>query len=151
MLPLKVHTVSPYVKDRTRLLVLTSGAKYGNVPYHDEIFLDRLDKIVSNMNNDNVHLTHNRLHIRDFPDLTRERISSNNISSDILLKDTFRQHKGIEERYRKSLPNVRDIKMIYEPATKFHYSISRGYERDIVDFFGKIDSELIDRNSLKIY
>lgn len=149
MLPLKIHTVSPYVRDRTRLLVLTSGAKFGNIPYHDEHIIDRLDKVVANMDNDTVHLTHSRLHNRVYPDLSRERSDNSMIVSDILLKDTFRQHRGMEERYRKFLPNLRDIKMIYEPATKFHHSISRGYERDIVDFIGRADSEMIDRNTLK--
>ena len=149
MLPLKVYTVSPYVKDRTRLLVMTSGAKFGAVPLHDEHIVERLDRVVANLDNDTVHQTHHALRMREYPDLSRERVSGNMVVSDILLRDTFRQHHGIAERYRKFLPNMADIRSIYEPSTKFHRTISRGYERDLVDFIGRVDSEMIDRQTLK--
>lgn len=149
MLPLKVHTVSPYIRDRTRLLVLTSGSKFGATQLHDEHIIERLDRIMANMDNDSVHQTHRALHNRIYPDLSRERVNDGKIVSDILLKDTFRQHRGIEERYRKFLPNLSDIRNIYEPSTKFHRSLSRGYERELVDFVNRSDAEMIDRNTLK--
>lgn len=149
MLPLKVHTIAPYIRDRTRLLVMTSGAKFGNVPLHDEHIIERMDKVVANMDNESVHQTHRAIHNREYPDLGRERVVGHNISSDILLRDSFRQHKGMSEKYRKFLPNLQDIRLIYEPASKFHHTISRGYERDLVGFIGKVDAEMIDRNTLK--
>lgn len=149
MLPFKIHTVSPYVKDRTRLLVLTSGAKFGGIQLHDEHIMERLDKIVGNMDNSEVHMTHNLIHSLTYPDLSRDRTHFTSYGSDILLKDTFRQHMGIEERYRKFLPNMTDIRNIYEPTSKYHRSMSRGYERALVDFINRVDSEMIDRQTLK--
>ncbi len=149
MLPLKIQTISPYIRDRTRILALTSGAKFGNVPIHDEYIIERLDKVVANMDNDMVHATHQTMRIRPYPDLSRQRVEGNAVVSDILLRDTFRQHRGIEERYRKFLPNLHDIRLMYEPTTKLHRSLSRGYERELVNFIGRVDGEMIDRNTLK--
>ena len=148
MLPLKSQTISPYLRDRTRLALLSSGSSFGMSSLHDEHLMERLNSLMNNLDNPDMHRQHELLKIVDYPELTRAR-TSDTIASDMLLKDTFRQHSAINERYRKLLVGLEDIRNIYEPSTKYHRAISRGYERHLVDFIGKLDAEMLNRSTLK--
>ena len=148
MLSLKTHTISPYLRDMTRLALLSSGSSFGLTSLSDEHLMERLNSLMANLDNPELHQEHELLKVVDYPDLDRER-TSGTVASDVLLKDTFRQHSAINERYRKRLVNLEDVRNIFEPSTKYHRAISRGYERHLVDFIGKLDGEMINRASLK--
>lgn len=150
MLPLQYHTISPYLRDKTRLTALSSGIEYGESQLSDNHIADRLEGILSHIENEEPHQLYSILRTRVYPDLSRERISDNRVASDILLPDTFRQHKGINERFHKQLPSIGDIRRLYEPITKYHIAISRGYERHLVDFITDLDSEMISRRMLQL-
>lgn len=150
MLNLKFQTISPYLMDKTRLTALSSGSNYGNTTIHDEHLLEKMNNFIENLNNEKIDLMLSKMRQRDFPDLSRARVSDNfNLSSDMLLKDTFRQHHGIEEAFRKFLPNMNDIRKISEPSTKYHLSMARGYERHILEMMGRLDAEALDRKVIK--
>jgi hypothetical protein len=65
------------------------------------------------------------------------------------LKDTFRQDKGIEERYRRGLVAPKDIKKIVEPSFKYHWACSRGYERHLLEHINGIENEHLNRQWIK--
>ena len=149
MLPYRVHVISPYLKDKTRLLALTSGSDFGYNMIHDEHIMERMNNIVGNLGNPKVYQHYSVLRNREYPDLTREKTIGNNVTSDILLNDTFRQHCEINERYRKKLPQLHDIRKVSDGATRYHMATSRGYERHLVDFISRLDTEMLDRKSIK--
>ena len=149
MLPHKYSTISPYLRDKTRLFLLHSGSQFGLTELHDEHIMDRLDKATNAMSSDLPYLYHQRLHIRDYPDLKRHKRQGEKVLSDILLKDNFRQHRGISERYRRGLVNVNDIMKLSDGASRYHWAISRGYERHIVNHILGMDSEYLNRANIK--
>jgi len=150
MLPLRLQTMSPLILDKTRLLALSSGSTFGELVIHDEHLMAHLNNFVQNLGNESIHQMYGVLRHRDFPELTRHRTQENERPmSDILLRDTNRQHMGITERYRKFLPSLFDIRKISEPSTKVHISMSRGYERHLIDSFSRLDAEAIDRSNIK--
>ena len=71
------------------------------------------------------------------------------LPNNIGLKDTFRQHKGLSERYRRKLMNPEDIMTIYDGAVRYHLAASRGYERDLIRHIYMLDSEMINRKQIK--
>lgn len=150
MLDLKYETISPYLRDRSRLIALSSGSNFGEFELSPEHLVERLNSVIGNFNNERAFTHYDVLKRREYPELSRERVIGNhNVSSDILLKDTFRQHRGIEERYRKFLPNLRDIRAIGDPSTKYHIASSRGFERHLIDHINRLDAEKIDRSSIR--
>ena len=151
MLPYKIHTIAPYLKDKTRLIALTSGSEFGYNIIHDEHMMERLNNMIGNLSNDNIYDTYNTMRNLEMPDLKRDRVDNGNVSSDMLLYDNFRQHNEIMTRYRKLLPNMYDIRKISEGATRYHIASSRGYERHLVNFISKLDTEMLDRKSIKPY
>lgn len=149
MIPHRVHTISPYLRDKTRLLLLTSGSDFGYNMLHDEHLIERLNNIIGNLDNNDVYDKYNSLRNVEMPDLKRHRSGNTDSRSDILLNDTFRQHKEIMTRYRKKLPNMHDIRKISDGATRFHIASSRGYERHLIEFISQLDSEMLDRKSIR--
>ena len=150
MIPYRVNVISPYLKDKTRLTALSSGVQFGYNMIHDEHMMERLNAFVGNLSNQDVYDTYRHLRNREMPDLTRERVLGNeHISSDILLNDTFRQHNEICERYRKKLTSLHDIRKLNDGATRYHIACSRGYERHLVDFISRMDTEMLDRKSIR--
>lgn len=148
MLPYKIHTFAPYLKDKTRLMALTSGSAFGYNEIHEEHMIERLNNIIGNLDNESVYQTYYDLRNREMPDLER-RVNTGPISSDMLLYDNFRQHNEIMTRYRKRLPNLHDIRKISEGAMRYHISCSRGYERHLVNFISQLDTEMLDRQNIK--
>jgi len=147
MLPLKYETISPYLRDKTRLGFLTS-TKFGE-PLQDEWMMGHLDNFIGGISNPNLYSLHSWMTTREYPDLKRERVVGTNSKSDILLKDTFRQHQGVEEKYRRGLIPIDYIRLIMEPSTKWHWSSSRGYERSLINSINRLDSEHINRMTIK--
>ena len=147
MIGLKYHTVSPYIKDKTRLGLLVSHPF--NEDLNDEWLMHSLNNFIDTISEPQIYQLHSFMTTRVYPDLTRERVLDSDSKSDILLRDTSRQHMGIEERYNKGLVSIDSIRRIMEPSTKFHWSISRGYERELVDSINKISSENINRRKIK--
>jgi hypothetical protein len=150
MIPHRVHVISPYLKDKTRLIALSSGSKFGyNVNIHDEHMIERLNNVIGNLGNTDIYQRYDFMRNMEMPDLTREKVVSGNVSSDILLIDTFRQHNEINERYRKKFVQLHDIRRLSEGATRYHIASSRGYERHLVDFISRLDTEMLDRSTIK--
>ena len=149
MLPHKYHTISPYLRDKTRMVLLTSGVNWGSTEIHDERYMERLEKTIESLSNGQGIILHNRHLIRDYPDLKRPKRNGDRILSDLALRDTFRQHRGISERYRRGLTGVEDVMRISDGATKYHIATSRGYERHLIETMIGMDSEFINRANLK--
>lgn len=149
MLELKYHTISPYVKDQTRITALSSGSHFG-VQEGQEHYMERLERFLNVLGEPKITDTYRFMRHREYPDIDREKVQGNfGLMSDILLSDTFRQHKGIEEKYRRGQMNLFDMNRIGDPATRLHLSMSRGYERHLIEHFGRLDSEYLDRSILK--
>lgn len=149
MLPYKYNVISPYLRDKTRLLLLHSGSQFGMTEVHDEHIMERLDKFVTSIGESKAFDQHLRHTTRDFPDSNRPKQESDFILSDIALKDTFRQHKAINERYRRKLINPENLMPLFDGATRYHISISRGYERELVNHIYLMDSEFINRKNIR--
>lgn len=149
MIPHKIHTISPYLKDKTRLLALNSGSNFGYAQIHDEHLIERLNNFVGNLDNDKVYQRHIQMRNIDMPNFKRERVDGNNIIADLILTDNFKQHNEIMERYRSELPTMTDLRRISDGATRYHIAISRGYERHLIDFITKLDTEMLDRQSIR--
>lgn len=149
MLDLKYNTLRPYLIDKTRLTALSSGSNFGYHEEDDHLFR-RLDNFVSRLGHPDVDNYYSEIRNRRYPDLDREKeVGDFQIISDLLLPDTFRQHKGIEEKYRKGIPSYYDLVRIAEPVTKLGISMTRGYERHLVDSLGYLDNEYLNRYTIK--
>lgn len=147
MLSQKYETISPFIRDKTRLFAL-SGTKF-NEPLNDEWMMIHLNNFVSNLDNPEVYNIHQFMTTREYPDLKRQRVTAHKTPSDILLKDTGRQNRSIEERYRRGLVSSSDIRSIMEPSTKYHIACSRGYERHLVHSLNNLENEHLNRRSIK--
>ena len=134
-------------KDKTRILALTSGSNFGATKSDDHM-LERLNAIMGNLDNPDVVERYQNIRNIDFPDSTRERLNDRVTPADLMYNDCFRQHCEISERFRKNLIGIHDLRKIGDGSTRFHISISRGYERYLVDYITRLDSETIDRISL---
>ena len=141
MLPHKIETISPYLRDKSRLFILHKGVSSGS-----EWIMDGLNKFIESVGEEDVWRVHADLHNREYPDLTRDRTIYRTPPSDILLKDVSRQHYGIEERYRKKLVPMESIRQIMEANYKWHWASSRGLERHLLSQFNRMDNELLNRN-----
>lgn len=144
MIPYKLNTMSPYLREPLRLSLLHSGATFGN----DTDFLKKMDQFVGHVHSENFPQTidiYNSIRTLPYPDLTFTRPPLVNRPTDILLKDVYRQHYGIEERQRKFLPNSYDILRIGDPITRDIYSSTRGFERELVNRIGMMDAEALAR------
>jgi hypothetical protein len=149
MLPYKISTISPHINNMSRLYLLSSGAEFGSTELHDEHIMDRLDHFVRNLDNNQVPNIYDKMKTREYPDLDRGKVLGNSqVVTDILLKDNFRQHSGIEEKYRKKLSPLHSLRNIFDPATKYHRSISRGFERQLIEMINRLDTEKLDRQTL---
>ncbi len=136
--------MSPYLREPLRLSLLNSGATFGE----DNDLLARMDKYVEHINSDkfpDTINTYNGLRNIPYPDLTFTRPPLVNRPSDILLKDTYRQHYGIEERQRKFLPRSDDIMRLMDPIFRDTYSSTRGFERELVNRIAMMDAEAYAR------
>jgi len=149
MIPFKIHTISPYLRDKTRLFALTSGADFGYNVIHDEHLIERLNSFVGNLDNSKVYNQHSRIRNIAQPDFKRGRERTANTISDLILPDNFKQHSEMMERYRGGLPTMTDIRQISDGATRHHIACSRGYERHLVNFITRLDTEMLDRKSIR--
>ena len=82
--------------------------------------MERLNGILASLNEDRVHQMYDQLTSREFPDLKRERITGTSGNSDILLKETFRQSKGIQEKYRKFQVPLSGLRSIGDGVYRYH-------------------------------
>jgi len=149
MIPLHFQTIAPYLHNKTRLIALHSLIDFGSFSLSDDRPAMMLNNFIDNISNQNAHDLYSRHHSIEYPDLKRGQVYARPINSDILLKDTFRHHEAIRGIYRRGQPDLYDIKKIYDPSTKIHHSISRGYERHLMDTLNRIDSEMVDRKTLR--
>jgi hypothetical protein len=150
MLDYRYNTISPFIKDKTRLFALSSGYHYGNLSLDDEHLAKKMDSFIQALDNPEVYQTYERLRNRDFPDLNRRKsLGSYSVKSDILLNDNFRQNNMIEEIYRRGLCSLGDIRKLSDEITRRSVASSRGYERDLVLFLNNLDAESINRKSIK--
>jgi hypothetical protein len=147
---MKYHTISPYLIDKTRLTALSSATPYGSTTIHDEHIIERMNAFIDNLQRPDVYRRYDLLRTHEPHNLTRAKtVVSRNTMSDILLRDTFRQNFALDERYRKGLLRLEDIRRISDPATRFHISCSRGYERHLVNSINSLDGEGINRLSIR--
>lgn len=149
MLEYKYRVVAPFLVEISRLNALTSGYKFGDVQLSDEHHLEKLEKFVNNLENPISYDYLYKIRNREYPDLKRDKSVGFPTNSDVLLKDTFRHHRAIEEKYRTKLPSVSDIRNISDPYTKILNSSSRGYERWLIGLFNNLDGESFNRQSIK--
>lgn len=150
MLDYRYNTISPYIKDKTRLFALSSGYPYGTLNLEDEHLAQKMDMFVDSLNNPKFYDVYDRLRSRDYPDLNRNRtVGNNNIKSDILLGDVGRQNQMIEEIYRRGLCSIGDIRKFSDEITRRSIASSRGYERNLVIDLNNLDGEAINRKSIK--
>ena len=145
MLPLKFETFAPYLKTKTRFFLLDAM----NNRSGEDSWMSMLNSFVGSTEKPDAYLMYEKMITREYPDLTREKIRGDVPPSDINLKDTFRQHYGIEERFRKKSVPIESIRRIMEPNYKLHLSSSRGYERDILSKMNLLDGELYNRQTIK--
>ena len=150
MISLHLQTISPYLKDKTRLLALSCGNDFGSIATSEDRIFDHMDNFVSKLSSEVGFNHHRNVHQVLYPTFSEGSLHNNAIApSDVLLKDTFRQHRTINDTYRKGIPDMYDIKKIYDPSTKLYHSISRGYERHLIETMGLLDSEILNRRILK--
>lgn len=150
MLPLKINSTAPYLRNNLRLTLLQSGSKFGETNLPEEHMYERLNNFVETVNNpekfDQIFAGYESMRTVPYPDLSFTRPPVLNRPSDIMLKDSYRQHRAIEERHRKSLPNSRDIRLINDWHSKEVFAGSRGLEREIVEMIARIDAEFLSRS-----
>lgn len=146
MLPLKYQCLKPYLEPRTRIIALTTDEDFGGLNFDDEHLVRRLDKFVGNIENEKPHQIYQNIKGIDYV----SRISGLDKPSDVLLKDINRQNKTLMERFYPYRPDLHDIKMITDFATRNHIAISRGYERHLINHFNRLDAEWLNRQSLEL-
>lgn len=151
MLSYKHEVMRPYLTDLTRLALLSRpNHNFGEIRFNDNYVLDHLNHYSERVLDPRLHnVSHSLKHNRNYPDLQRAKIKKSVLSSDILLKDTFRQHSEIESRYRRGLFNLAHIRTISDPSYKYHQAMSRGLERQIVNHINLLDAEMINRKTLQ--
>ena len=147
MFPLKIETIAPYLRDKTRLFLLHGSQMTADVD--NEWVMRHLNNYLGAVEQPTVYQVHSNMINRPYPELTRDRTTDPVPPSDVLLKDTSRQHKGIEERYHKLMMPIDDIWRIAEPTFKWHWASSRGLEREVVGLSNKLESESVNRRTLK--
>ncbi len=136
MLPLHYLSMKPLLEPRTRLIALSSKGKFGQTEWDTDHMVERLDAFVGNCQNDAPHRLYDSL--------------KGNGVSDVTLKDTFRQHCGINEKFYPNRPDFADIRKIADFGVRMHLSVSRGYERYLVEHFNRLDSEWLNRQDIII-
>ena len=149
MLPLNVVASSVYYRPYTRMLFLTGDSKWGSTEIHSEHLLERLNSFVGNLSNNIPYDFHASIASVPFPEMSRDRVNDFGIKSDLVLHDVNRQGLGISERYHKGLTRMRDLRRIADPATKYHLSISNGFERDLVNRINDMDEEYLNRKHIQ--
>lgn len=148
MLPPYLATVGPYLNDKTRLFMLTSNSNFG-YQGSDEHMMSRLNNYVESIYNPLPYKIHDFHHSHPYPDLDREKTTSNRIFSDLVLRDSSRQNTSIEERYRHNMVRMGDLVNIYDPVYKYHRAISRGHERHLVNMITSMDEEMLNRQTIQ--
>ena len=146
MLPYYMHTISPYLRDKTRLFLLHSGKGFGERKEEDHL-ISRLDGYVGATLRPEPYEAHQSHLDRFFPELDREK-TEDKVVTDMILRDHFRHNRSIEERYRTNKSTYHDILKLYDGSTRFHHSISRGLERHVVDSINLLDNEVINRMTI---
>jgi len=150
MLENKYLVVSPYLTDINRLNALSSGYNYGSTDFSDDHHLQKLDLFIKNLENPDSYNHLSRMRNIEYPDLKRRDVRGfKSPMSDLSLKETYRHNMAIEEKYRNGLTSVSDIRKICDPLTKYWRSSSRGYELKLMDLFNNLDSEGLNRRSIK--
>lgn len=150
MIPYQYEVLKPYLIDFTRMSLMSrQNHGFGNANFGGNYVLDHLNFYSGRVLHPSIANTLGYIKSRPYPDMKREKLDENIVASDILLKDTFRQHKEIESRFRKGLPSISCVRLISDPSIKFHFSISRGLERHLVDSINRLDAEMFNRTNLK--
>lgn len=147
MLPFHFSTLSPYLRDKTRLFLLHSGENFGIMNDNDHM-LRRLNGYVKATQKTEPYQIHQTHQDREFPQLDREPVNDR-IVTDLILSDHFRHNRSIESRYRTNQPTYYDLVRIFHPTTRYHHSISRGLERHIVSSIDLLDNEVINRMTIE--
>jgi len=149
MLPYHLQTIAPIIKANSRLLFLTSGASFGSTDVHDEHLIERMNQFVGNIENQEPKDIYDRIRNVGYPDLNRERVVGEAAPSDIMISDISRQNKSIEERFRKGLTGIGDLRRLTDVATRYHIAMSRGFERHLVNLINNMDSEAFNRQTVR--
>ncbi len=148
MLPLQYQSLKPVLEPYIRLLASHSGSQFG-IRLDEEHLVERLNAIITASESPEPFEHHRALTNVPFPDMDRERTEGPPVYSDITLKDTSRQNGGMEERFRKGLMGIPDVRMMTDTSTRLHYPASRGLERKIIQTIQSLDSEAINRLTIK--
>lgn len=134
--------------DKPRLLFVDEG--YDPMVMDETNYLSKMNNFIGNIEKPILKFG------VEYPDISqaayglgRTEVIRRTIPSDILMKETFRQHKSIEERYLKNRVYGKDIKKINDGVCKFHLAMSRGFERFLVDMINSLDDEYINRKFIK--
>lgn len=150
MLPLNYHVLKPMISVRSRMFALKSGAEYGNLDVNEEHLVDRLDKMIGHLSNERTEQVFQSLFTRPYPNFDDNIVDNGTTNSDIMMRETARQHMAIEERLRKNRSTIPNIRKLNDPATRFHIAGSRGIERELVNLFNNLDGEMYNRRNLKL-
>jgi len=140
--------MKPLINPRSRLLFLT-GSNFGSTDVDDEHLVKRLNEFVGNLGNEEPHELFNKLKNVPYPDLDMENTTDIHAPSDILLKDTNRQNMGMAERFQRGQIGLHDLRKLNDIGTRYHWSMSRGLERDLVSQINKLDSESFNLQTIK--
>ena len=149
MLPLKYSSLKPIIEPHIRLIALSSKSTYGSTDVHEEHLVEKLNSFIDSLSQPEAFDMYDKARNIPYPDLDRERSDNGPIFSDITLKDTGRQNKGMEERFRKNLLNIQDLRSLTDVSTRYHTSMARGLERTLINAFNSLDAEAINRSTLK--
>lgn len=147
MLPSYLSTVSPYLHDKSRIMLLNSNGIFGHQTDNNHL-ISRLNGYVDAINDDESYQIYQMHHSHPFPDLDRERVYRPLIS-DLTLGDVSRQNTSISERYHKNLPRMSSLVYIYDPVYRHHRAISRGHERALVNLITSMDEETLNRQTIQ--
>jgi hypothetical protein len=150
MLPRELNFVKPLVKNRMRLIALSSGAVYGEIfhPSGDDHLVDRMDKFVGNIDSDDVNDAMDFINSTPYPAFDKERAFRPTVHVDLVLPDKGRDTYHIEERFRSGKSTLCDIRMLNDTATRLHYPVARGLERDLIHHINLLDNEIVNKKNI---
>jgi hypothetical protein len=144
VLPIKYFCCGNKIGDNLRLISLTSNFPYGRESINDEHLLEKFETFVTNLSNPRPFEITNKFRNVLMPSDNRV-VRFANVNSDLMLKDTFRQHHAIRSKFYFDLVSMSDLRLLNDGATRYHISISRGLERKMVNHFNQLDCEYFDR------
>lgn len=151
MLPLKYEAVKPLLLRDMRLTALNSKARFGSNEIDDEHLLNKLDSYIDEFNTGDSNQMGKQVRALPPVDMDRERLYKVPHPDTLWYgRDSRRNYRSIEERFRKGFVNIGSIRRIIDPPTRIHVASSRGAERMLVDLFNDLDGEFLNYKSLVV-